>query len=83
MTLSDAVQDHPGTTGAAAGGSLGVGVVWFLGNVWPRVSLSAEAGAGIATAAGTVLGFMARNGLAGVWRIIRYGSSAPRPAGGA
>lgn len=78
MTLTEAAQEHPGTTGAAGGGSIGVAVVWFAVHVWPRVPISAEGGAGIATVGATVLGFMARNGIAGIWRIVRYGSSVKR-----
>lgn len=83
MTPVEGAQSHPGTVGAFGGGSLGVAVVWFAGNVWPKVALSAEAGAGIATVAASAFGFMARNGLAGIWRTIRYGSSAARGPGGA
>lgn len=79
MSPAQAASDNPAVVAGGTGGVAVVGVVWFAGNVWPKVALSAEAGATIATIAGTTLGFLARNGLAGLWRIIRYGSSAARP----
>lgn len=80
MTLSEQAASNPSVTGAAGGGSAGVAVVWFAVHVWPRVPISAEAGAGISTAAATVLGYMARHGVSGIWRTIRYGSAHDRPA---
>jgi len=64
---------------AVAGGtsSLAVAVVWFLGNVWPHVALSAELGAVIAGGVSTVLLFIGRNGLAGLWEKIKHGSGKP------
>ena len=65
---------------AVAGGtsSLAVAVVWFLGNVWPHVALSAELGAVIAGGISTVLLFVGRNGAAGVWNLIKHGSRASK-----
>lgn len=82
MSLSETAAQHPSTVAATTGGTLVVGLVWFAGNVWPKVPLSAEAGAGIVAVVAPALGFMARNGLAGVWRILRYGSSAVRSSAG-
>jgi len=64
---------------AVAGGtsSLAVALVWFLGNVWPHVALSAELGAVIAGGVSTVLLFIGRNGLAGLWEKIKHGSGKP------
>lgn len=79
MGALQTVKDNPNASVGGAGGLGVIGVVWFAGNVWPKVALSAEAGAAIATGASTVLVFLGRNGLAGLWRIIRFGSSAQRP----
>lgn len=79
MGALQTVKDNPNAAVGAGGGVGVVGIVWFAGNVWPKVQLSAEAGAAIATSASTVLVFLGRNGLSGLWRIIRYGSSTPRP----
>lgn len=81
MTLTEQATANPSVTGAAGGGSVGVAVVWFAVHVWPRVPISAEAGAGIATAGAAIIGYMARHGLAGIWRTIRYGSAHARAPG--
>jgi hypothetical protein len=64
---------NPNAIVAGGGTGLGVALVWFLGNVWPHVSLSAEAGAGIAGGIGTVVLFFGRNGLVGVKNALLHG----------
>lgn len=70
---STPVSRNPNAATAGGSGIVTVGFVWVLTNVWPKVDLSAEAGAGIAAGISTSLLFLGRNGLAGVWRIIVRG----------
>jgi hypothetical protein len=58
---------------AGSGGNVSVGVVWFLGNVWPKASLSAEAGAAISGGVATALLFVGRHGLAGIKDALLHG----------
>lgn len=64
---------HPNATVAASGTGLGVAIVWLAGNIF-HVDLSAEAGAAIAGAAGTVGLLVGRHGIKGLWRIIVNGT---------
>jgi hypothetical protein len=64
---------NPNAIVAGGSGSVLVAVVWFLGNVWPKISLSAEAGAGIVTAGSTVLLFLGRNGVLGIGNALLHG----------
>ena len=67
---------NPNAAASGGTGLVAVGIVWFLGNVWPHAAISAELAAGIATAASTVVLFFGRNGLAGVWAKIKHGSGS-------
>lgn len=69
-------MQHPNATVGAGGTGLGVLVVWFLGNVWPHVSFSAEDGALLAGAIATVGLFIGRRGLRGIGRMIWHGSGS-------
>lgn len=66
---------NPNAAVAGTSSGIGVFVIWVLTNVWPKVDLSAEAGGAIVGAVATVLLFVGRNGLAGVWRIIVHGGA--------
>ena len=63
---------HPNAAVAAGGSSLSAIVVWLLGHF--HVALSAEDGAVIAGALATVVLFIGREGIRGVWRRIWGGS---------
>jgi hypothetical protein len=64
--------NHPNAAAAATTGGLATFVVWLSGNVF-HWSLSAEDGAIIAGAVATVVLFIGRNGLKGLWRKIWNG----------
>jgi hypothetical protein len=65
-------MNHPNAAAAATTGGLATFVVWLAGNVF-HWSLSAEDGAVIAGAVATVVLFVGRNGLKGLWRKIWNG----------
>lgn len=65
-------MNHPNAAAAATTGGLATFVVWLSGNVF-HWSLSAEDGAIIAGAVATVVLFIGRNGLKGLWRKIWNG----------
>jgi hypothetical protein len=65
------VTKNPNAAVAAGGTSLSVFVVWLLGHF--HVSLSAEDGAVIAGAAASVVLFVGRNGLKGLWAKVWNG----------
>jgi hypothetical protein len=77
MRWSRAVA-NPNAAVAGSTSGLSVALVWFLGNVWPHVALSAELGAVIAGAASASLLFVGRNGIAGLWNRILHGSNPPK-----
>jgi hypothetical protein len=62
---------NPNAAVAAGGTSLSVFVVWLLGHF--HVSLSAEDGAVIAGAVASVVLFVGRNGIKGLWAKIWNG----------
>lgn len=66
---------HPNATVNGGSAGLAVAVVWLVGNVF-HLDLSAEAGAAIAGAVGTVALLIGRHGLRGLWRIIVNGNQA-------
>lgn len=67
---------HPNA--AVSGGTVtaGTALVWILGHF--HVALTAEEGALIAGGASTVVLWIGRNGLRGVWNRIVNGSAAKR-----
>lgn len=67
-------SDNPNAAVAGGGGLASVGVVWFLGNVYPHVEISAELGAAIAGGVSAVLLFVGREGLRGIVRVILNGT---------
>lgn len=67
------LNSHPNAAVAGTTTGAGVFVVWLLGYL--GVDLSAELGATIAGGAATVLLFVARDGLAGAWRRLLYGTA--------
>ena len=71
---------NPNATVAGGTSAVGVAVVWFLGNIWPKVSISAELGAAIAGGASTILLYIGREGVAGLWRRIIHGNASPPAA---
>ncbi len=64
---------NPNANVAGSSGVVAIGIVWFLGNVWPHAQISAELGAGIAGGTATVLLWLGRNGLAGVKNAVLHG----------
>lgn len=65
---------HPNASTAAGTGGLAVFVVWLFGNVF-HWSLSAEDGAVIAGAVATVVLFIGKNGMVGLWNLIKHGNN--------
>lgn len=59
---------HPNAAAAATTGGLATFVVWLLGHF--HVDLSAEDGAVIAGAVASVVLYIGRNGIKGMWRRI-------------
>ena len=66
---------NPNAAVAGTSGGLSVFVVWLLGRF--HVALSAEEGAVIAGVAASVVLFVGRNGIGGVWGRIMHGNKAP------
>lgn len=64
---------HPNATVAASTGGTSVLVVWLATNVF-HWSLSAEDGAVIAGGVASIVLFVGRHGLAGVWNIVKHGN---------
>ena len=73
--MAQSTVKHPNAAVAGGTSSVGVALVWFLGNVWPKAPISAELGATIAGVASTVLLFVGRNGIVGVWEAIKHGGA--------
>jgi hypothetical protein len=69
-----APTDNPNAAVAGGSGLLSIGVVWFIGNVWPHASVSAEMGAAIAGAVSAVALFVGREGLRGICRTLMNGT---------
>lgn len=69
-------MQHPNATTAAGTGGLAVFVVWLLGHF--HVALSAEDGAIVAGVVATVVLFVGRNGLVGLWNLIKHGNNQPK-----
>jgi hypothetical protein len=69
-------SDNPNAAVAGGTGLFSVAVVWFVGNVWPHASVSAELGAGIATAISAVALYVGREGVRGIVRVIVNGTKA-------
>lgn len=67
------MKSNPNAAVAGGGSALSVFVVWLLGHL--HVSLSAEDGAVVAGALATLMLFVGRNGLKGLWRKILSGNS--------
>ena len=71
-------MNHPNAAAAATTGGLSTFVVWLFGNVF-HWSLSAEDGAIIAGAVATVVLFIGRNGIKGLWQRIWSGQDGAAP----
>jgi len=59
---------HPNAAAAAGGSGLSVFVVWLLGHF--HIDLSAEDGAIVAGAVASIVLYIGRNGVKGVWRRV-------------
>ena len=62
---------HPNAAVAAGGSGLSVFVVWLLGHF--HIDLSAEDGAIVAGAVASIVLYIGRNGVKGVWRRLWEG----------
>ena len=70
-------MNNPNAAVAGTSGGLSVLVVWLLGRF--HVSLSAEEGAVVAGGLASVVLFVGRNGIGGVWARIMHGNKV-KPA---
>ena len=68
-------MNHPNAAVAGGGTGLSVFVVWLLGHF--HVALSAEDGAIVAGAVATVVLFVGKNGLVGLWNLLKHGNNPP------
>jgi len=66
---------HPNATVAGGTSGAGVALVWLLGYL--GVHISAEVAVVIAGALTTLVLFVGRNGLAGVWNLVKHGTGKP------
>lgn len=76
--MPNPIASNPNASVAVGTGTLGVGVVWLLGNIF-HIEVSAEAGATIATVAAGFALYVGRVGLGGVWNRIIHGNKPPTP----
>lgn len=74
------MRQNPNTNAGALGGAIGVLVSWLLGHY--HVSLSAEDGAAISTGIATLLLYIGRDGIRGIFGTIWRGNrQQPPPTG--
>jgi len=70
-------MNNPNAGVAGGGTGLGVLLVWLLGHF--HVSLTGEEAAAIAGAIPTIILFIGREGLAGIWATLMHGKQKPPP----
>lgn len=76
--MANPIVSNPNASVAVGTGTLGVGVVWLLGNIF-HIQVSAEAGATIATVAAGFALYVGRVGIGGVWSRLIHGNKPPTP----
>lgn len=70
--MANPVTANPNAVvGGGSGASLGLGVVWLLGKA--GVSLDTYTAGLVVSGVSTLVLFIGRNGLAGVWRFLIHG----------
>lgn len=77
MKPQDKITQNAGAS-VGATGSLSLVIVWLAGNVF-HLAVSAEDGVVMATIVSAVALFVAHNGIAGIYDMVRWGNRNPHP----